>query len=134
MTSESETGALPASVLIVDDDPDHAYIARYVLLGLAPQLEVRIFTALAGLARELAAAPADSLVLLDRLLAGVETYAALEEARAARPDLRVALLSAWLTPEEEQRARSAGATTAAEKPASLDGWRALLGGLLGGSR
>lgn len=123
---------LPSTVLIVDDDPDHAFIARHVLLGLAPDLEVRVLTALDGLARELSTAPAESLVLLDRLLAGVETYAALEEARALRPDLRVALLSAWLTPEEEARAYLAGAATAAEKPATLDGWRALLGGLLAG--
>lgn len=129
MTAEAFTSI----VLIVDDDPDHAFIARHVLLGLAPDLEVRVLTALEGLAAELSAAPAGSLVLLDRLLAGVETYGALEETRAARPDLRVALLSAWLTPEEESRAMSAGATATAEKPATLDGWRALLRGLLAGA-
>ena len=124
---------LPSTVLIVDDDPDHAFIARHVLLGLAPGLEVRVLTTLEGLARELSAAPAGALVLLDRLIAGVETYPVLIEARTARPDLRVAVLSAWLTPEEERRARLAGASTAAEKPGTLDGWRALLGGLLAGA-
>jgi DNA-binding NtrC family response regulator len=134
MTSHAGASeAFTSMVLIVDDDPDHAFIARHVLLGLAPEMEVRVLSALEGLAAELSAAPAGSLVLLDRLLAGVETYGALEETRAARPDLRVALLSAWLTPEEEERARSAGATAAAEKPATLDGWRALLRGLLGGT-
>jgi DNA-binding NtrC family response regulator len=128
--TDMASDALPMTVLIVDDDPDHAFIARHVLLGLAPELEVRVLTALEGLAIELSAAPAGSLVLLDRLLAGVETYGALAETRAARPDLQVALLSAWLTPEEESRAMSAGATATAEKPSTLDGWRVLLRGLL----
>ena len=133
MTSAADRSTvLPSTVVIVDDDPDHTFIARHVLLGLAPHLEVRVLTTLEGLARELSAAPAGTLVLLDRLIAGVETYTALTEARAARPDLRVALLSAWLTPEEERRARLAGAAAAAEKPGTLDGWRALLGGLLAG--
>ena len=132
-TDASAFEGYASTVLIVDDDPDHAFIARHVLLGLAPDLEVRVLTALEGLAIELSAAPAGTLVLLDRLLAGVETYGALQETRAARPDLRVALLSAWLTPEEKARARAAGATATAEKPATLDGWRTLLRGLLAGA-
>jgi DNA-binding NtrC family response regulator len=117
-------------VFIVDDDVDHAFIARHVLRGLAPDADVRVLHALDGVARELAAAPAGTLVLLDRLLGGVETYGVLAETHATRPDLHVALLSAWLTPEEEARARAAGAAAASEKPSTLDGWRALLGSLI----
>src|SRR5215211_7223712 len=109
MTSTADrSSVLPSTVLIVDDDADHVFIARHVLHGLAPSIEVRVLTALEGLARELSAAPTGSLVLLDRLIAGIETYPALIETRVARPDLRVAVLSAWLTPEEERRARVAG--------------------------
>ncbi len=121
----------PGTVFIVDDEPDHALIARHVLRGMAPELEVRVLSTIEGLARELAVAPPGSAVLLDRLLGGVESYATLREVAAGRPDLRFTLVSAWLTPEEAERAREAGAADAAQKPANLDGWRTLFRGMLG---
>lgn len=121
----------PSTVFIVDDEADHALIAKHVLRGMAPDVEVRVLSALEGLAAELASAPAHTAVLLDRLIAGVESYPTLQEVAAARPDMRVTLVSAWLTPEEAQRARDAGASAATEKPGTLEGWRALFRSLLG---
>lgn len=126
-----EAAGAPSAVYIVDDEADHALIARHVLRGLAPDLEVRVLPALEGLAVELAAAPAGAAVLLDRMIGGVESYATLREVLVGRPDLRVTLVSAWLTPEEAVRAREAGAAAAQEKPASIEGWRGLFRRLLG---
>lgn len=126
------TATSPTAVLIVDDEPDHAFIARRVLLDLAPGVEVEVVSARAGLEELLLGAPQGALVLLDRLLGGIETYPALEVACTARPDLRIALLSAWLTPEEGSRARTAGAYRALEKPGTLQGWRDALRELLEG--
>ncbi|MCC6237132.1 MAG: response regulator [Dehalococcoidia bacterium] len=123
----------PRTVFIVDDEADHALIARHVLQGMAPDIDVRVLSALEGLAAELASAPRDSAVLLDRLIGGVESYPTLQEVVAARPDVRVTLVSAWLTPEEARRAREAGASVATEKPGSLEGWRALFRSVLGGA-
>lgn len=119
------------TVIIVDDEADHALIARHVLRGMAPDLDVRVLSALEGLTSELASAPRDTAVLLDRLIGGVESYATLQQVVTDRPDVRVTLVSAWLTPEEAQRAIDAGATAATEKPGSLDGWRALFRSMLG---
>lgn len=124
--------ATPATVIIVDDEADHALIATHVLRGMAPDIEVRVLSALEGLAAELARAPRHTAVLLDRLIGGVESYPVLREVVAARPDVRVTLVSAWLTPEEARRAHEAGASAATEKPGTLEGWRALFRGVLGG--
>lgn len=121
----------PRTVFIVEDEADHAQIAKHVLRGMAPDIEVRVLSALEGLAAELASAPPNTAVLLDRLIGGVESYPALQRVAAARPDMRVTLVSAWLTPEEAQRARDAGASAATEKPGTLEGWRALFRGILG---
>ena len=90
-------GAEPSAVFIVDDEADHALIATHVLRGLAPEMDVRVLSALEGLAVALASAPAGAVVLLDRMIGGVESYATLRAVLEARPDLRVTLVSAWLT-------------------------------------
>lgn len=117
-------------VLIVDDEADHALIVRHLLGALAPGAVIETIEVADGLAERLRDVPAGAAVLLDRLLGGVETLPVLE-GLAAREDLRVALVSAWLPPEEERRALEAGAFLATTKPATLDGWRALLRELLG---
>ncbi len=133
MFPREDAAAEASAVFIVDDEADHALIARHVLRGLAPNVDVHVLSALEGLAVELASAPVGAAVLLDRMLGGVESYATLRAVLEARPDLRVTLVSAWLTPEEAARARDAGAADAAEKPGTLEGWRALLRVVLAGA-
>ncbi len=133
MAPREDGGPTPSAVFIVDDEVDHALIARHVLRGLAPDMDVRVLSALEGLAVALASAPPGAAILLDRMIGGVESYATLRAVLEARPDLRVTLVSAWLTPEEAARAREAGAADAAEKPGNLEGWRALFRGLLAGA-
>ncbi len=120
----------PPAALIVDDEPDHAMIIERVLATLAPALDVRV-VALDDLERRLCEeAPAGALVLMDRMLGGREIYGTLHAVRERRDDLTIGLLSASLSDLDRQRALRAGAHEAAEKPASLEGWRTLLGRLL----
>ena len=120
----------PPAALIVDDEPDHAMIIERVLATLAPTLDVRI-VALDDVERRLCEeAPVGALVLMDRMLGGREVYGTLHAVRERRDDLTIGLLSASLSDLDRERALQAGAHEAAEKPASLDGWRMLLGRML----
>jgi DNA-binding response OmpR family regulator len=121
---------MPPAALIVDDEPDHAMIIERVFATLAPELDVQIVPAGEVERRLCLDAPVGALVLLDRLLGGRESYAALRAVRARRSDLTIGVLSASLSDVDRERALQAGADEAAEKPGSLDGWRALLGRLL----
>lgn len=120
----------PAAALIVDDEPDHALIIRHLLGELAPGLPIEVIGTAADLDARLRDAPGGALVLCDRLLAGTEVLPTLRGVAGERSDLTIALLSAWLSDEDRIRAMEAGATHAAQKPATLGEWRALLGDLL----
>ncbi len=119
------------SILIVDDDIDHAVILRTVLSAVAPDVPTETCTDPTRLPVALLAAPADAVVFIDRMLAGIASFAHLEHVRDARPDLHVVLLSSALSDEDRDRAREAGARDALEKPGTLAEWRVLLGQVLG---
>lgn len=118
-------------LLVVDDDIDHAVIVCTVLSSIAPDAEVETCTDTAGLPARLMEAQAHSLVLIDRMLNGVESLDLVRVAAASRPDLRMVVLSASLSAEDHERAIEAGAAEAAEKPASIAAWRDLLTGIIG---
>jgi DNA-binding NtrC family response regulator len=118
-------------VVIVDDEVDHAIIIRRVLADVAPHASVDVMTDPYRVEERLAEAPLKALLLMDRMLAGRRSIDLIPALLLARPDLSIALLSAALSDEDHGRALSAGALAAAEKPATLDGWRVLLRDLLG---
>lgn len=118
-------------VVIVDDELDHAVISRLVLSQVAPEVGVETFTDLQGLAARLAKVTPRSLVVMDRLLNGTESFGLIEELTSARPDVTVVLVSAVLNPQDAKRATDAGAMLAAEKPSDLVAWRAFFADLLG---
>lgn len=119
-------------VVIVDDELDHAVISRLVLAQVAPEVGVDTFTNLEGLGARLAAEVTPrSLVVIDRMLDGTESFGLIEELKGVRPDLTVVLVSAVLDPRDRQRAVEAGAMLAAEKPGDLVAWRAFFTDLLG---
>jgi CheY-like chemotaxis protein len=124
---------LPAAALVVDDEPDHAMLICHLLADLAPELSVEVISTAADLATRLRQAPAGALVLCDRLLGGAEVLPVLRSVAGDRSDLTIALLSAWLNDDDHARAIEAGATHAAQKPATLGEWRTLLGSLLEGA-
>jgi DNA-binding response OmpR family regulator len=118
-------------VVIVDDELDHAVISRLVLAQVAPEVGVETFTDLKGLGARLAEVTPRSLVVMDRMLNGTESFGLIEQLKAARPDLTIVLVSAVLSAHDHQRAVEVGATLAAEKPGDLIAWRAFFTDLLG---
>ena len=118
------------SVVIVDDEVDHALIVRLVLHQVAPDATVAVMTDPRALAARLVEAPLGSVVLLDHNLDGRDGIELLPLLAAERSDLRVVLLSAALTEPDRLRALAAGAYDAAEKPSSVAEWRAFVTALL----
>lgn len=113
-------------VLIVDDEIDHAVILRAVIASVAPDSSTDICTDPSRLPGALLEAEPRAVVFIDRLLHGVESFGYLPDVTRRRPDLYVVVLSSALSEEDQQRARSAGAAGAIEKPGSLALWRALV--------
>ena len=127
--SAGQTGAsvpLGRSVVIVDDEITLAMVMRVLVLEGWPDARVSVFTEIRDLVPRLLEVPIGSVVLMDRRLGGVDSYGMIATLIEARPDVRVAMLSASLGPEEITRARRAGAFAAHEKPAALSEWRQLL--------
>ncbi|MFA7248605.1 MAG: response regulator [Dehalococcoidia bacterium] len=120
----------PAAILVVDDDSDHAQIARIVLRSIAPGIPVDVCGSSALVLDAASELPRDTLVLMDRILHGRESFGAIVELRAARPDVWVVLLSAALSSVDRAYAIACGAYEAMEKPGSLDGWREMLGSVV----
>lgn len=114
------------SVVIVDDEITLAIVMRTLVLQGWPEAHVSVFTDPLNLGPRLREIPMDSIVLMDRRLGGIDSYGIISSLVQARPDVRVAMLSASLGPEEITRARHAGAFAAFEKPAALSEWRVLL--------
>lgn len=123
----------PRPILIVDDDIDHAVILRTVIASVAADSPTETCTDPSRLPDVLLEAERGTIVFIDRMLRGVESFSYLEKVSRARPDLHIVVLSAALSEEDERRARSAGAVAAIEKPGSLAQWRALVTSALDGA-
>ncbi|RLT41739.1 MAG: response regulator [Chloroflexi bacterium] len=113
-------------MVIVDDEVTLAVVMRTLVQQTWPGARVTVFTEPQDLPLRLLEVPVGSVVLMDRRLGGVDSYEIIRTLLAGRPDVRVAMLSASLGPEEITRARHAGAFAAYEKPAALGEWRQLL--------
>lgn len=120
----------PPAILIVDDDLDHAYIARIVLQSIVPAVPIEVRHAAAAAFDALMDLPRGSLVLIDRVLDDVESFDTIVRMRAERPDVSIVLLSAALSTVDRAYAIACGAFEAIEKPSGLDGWRTVLSALL----
>jgi DNA-binding response OmpR family regulator len=79
----------------------------------------------------LAGQPRGTLILVDRLLGGVESFDTVVRMRTLRPDAPVVMLSAALSSIDRAYALACGAADAIEKPSTLAGWRAVLAVLVG---
>jgi CheY-like chemotaxis protein len=99
-------------LVLVDDDPAHRDLIASLVGIAAPS------------------APTNALVLLDRRLGPRDALALLPALHALRPDLEIAVMSAFVTPEDRALLLAAGATSVFEKPGDLNGWRATLLSLL----
>ncbi len=120
----------PTAVLVVDDDANHAWIARLVLDALAPGLPVEVCIDAAAAREAIGGLPRGALVLMDRRLGGVETFDTVVDCRSRRPDVPVVMLSAMFTSIDRAYAIACGARDAIEKPSTLAEWRSVLGVLI----
>lgn len=114
------------NVVIVDDEATLAIVMRTLVLQGWPRAQVSIFTEPEDLPTRLSGIPHGAVVLMDRRLGGVDSYDLVRGLVRTRPDVRVAMLSASLGPEEVASARAAGAFAAYEKPGALSDWHRLL--------
>lgn len=113
-------------ILVVDDDIDHAVILHAVIASVAPESPTDTCTDPSRLPGVLLEAEPGAVVLIDRMLRGVESFGYLPEVTRTRPDLHIVVLSSALSPDDERRARSAGAAAAIEKPGTVAQWRVLV--------
>lgn len=122
-----------APIVIVDDDAAHRELIAHLVGIVSPQSPVTPLGP--DDADELAdLAPFGALILLDRRLAARDSLALVAPLRQARPDLRVALMSAFVTAEDRATCLEGGATTVFQKPGDVNGWRSTLMSLLGSDR
>jgi len=112
--------------VVVDDDINHAVIARTVIEMVVPGAEVQVMTDSRGLSRRLLDAPEGALVMTDRMMGLRESFGMIEAVRERRPDLRFVVLSAALSGEDQARALEAGAVMAVQKPPTVAEWRVLV--------
>ncbi len=119
------------TVLVVEDNPDHALLIRIAVQRAAPELGVRVVgdgckavSYLDGAApyEDREENPFPSLVLLDLLMPALDGFGVLDW-MAGRPkirDLPVVVLTSSASPGDEARALEHGAAAFYTKPASLD--------------
>jgi two-component system, OmpR family, catabolic regulation response regulator CreB len=122
----------PRVILLVEDEPDIAFVVR---LCLDPG---RFALACAGTLAEardlLARGPRPDLVVLDLGLPDGDGLTLCREVKAAHPGLPVMVLTAYTDDDARRLAREAGADRFVEKPFDPDDLRATVDELLGRRR
>lgn len=112
-------------IVIVEDDDAHRDLIEQLLALVAPESIVLALGA--DDADDLANyTPFGALVLLDRRLGARDSLELVRPLRRARADLGVAIMSAFVTPEDRAACLAAGAGTVFQKPGDLNGWRSTL--------
>lgn len=121
-------GETPVSVLLVEDNPDHATLAKLVISRLDEVREVRVASDGVQALELLRLGPLPDLILLDLRLPRLDGFSVLERLRddPALRHLPVVVLST--SPAEIDRVRSAtlGATAYLRKPLEAGALRELL--------
>jgi len=121
-------------VLVVDDQRDTLVTVQALLQRLGVGAQGRIAAARDGAqALELLASARDSgqpfdLMLLDWVLPDMDGADALRRARADQPGLRVAVMTAYGSPQVQAEARAQGSLTMLDKPVLPADLRRLFGG------
>ncbi|MBT5774293.1 MAG: response regulator [Dehalococcoidia bacterium] len=111
-----------ANIIIVDDEPAHAGLIEILLDDVAPGSNIAIVdpSDIDSLATR---AAFGSQLLIDRRLGSRDALDVVQRLSQDRPDIRVTLMSAFITETDRTEARHAGASAVFEKPMDLDGWR-----------
>jgi two-component system, response regulator, stage 0 sporulation protein F len=106
---------LPPAIILVDDEPDIRLILSHLLASVAGGYELlAVGTGAAALAA-LAARPIP-LLFTDYNMQGMNGLELVQKVKAASPTTTIVLISAYATPELEQRGRAAGVDYVMPKP------------------
>lgn len=119
------------TVLVVEDNPDHALLVRIAARRTYPDLDIRVvggggeaisYLDGTGPFEDRAENPFPRLVILDLVMPGVDGFGVLAWIRGAPKvgGLPVVVLTSSVNPGDEARALSMGAVAFYTKPASLD--------------
>ena len=119
------------TILVVDDNPDHALLVRLAVRSTFPEIDVRVADdgreCVAYLAGTLpfqsrASHPYPDLVILDLIMPGMDGCAVLEWIRDQEGSQTppVAVLTSSVNPSDVARALDLGASAFHTKPADLD--------------
>lgn len=131
MPGETIVPEFTRTVLVIEDNPDHALLVRIAAERVDPTLDVRVaadgLEALAylggdGQYDDRRAHPFPRLVILDLIMPRMDGFGVLEWVRS-RPELRalpVVILTSSVSPKDEARALRLGARAFYTKPADLD--------------
>ncbi len=122
VSEEPETAGGSGRVLIADDNPVNALIARRALetAGFAVTVAVTGSEALDAAARM-----TPDLVLMDLRMPVMDGFEAMRRLRASGSVMPIIAISAEMTPDIERRAREAGASGVAAKPLDAEALRSL---------
>ena len=119
------------TILVVEDNADHALLVRLALRRMFPEIDVRV----AGDGRDGVAYlagtspfegrqshPYPDLVILDLMMPGMDGFAVLEWIRAweQSPTAPVVVLTSSVNPDDKARALELGAKAFYTKPAGLE--------------
>ena len=108
-------GVRRTRVMLVDDDPSARFLMRTILSELPEEFEVVAETGRAQEAvAEMERSEAD-VVLLDAMMPITDGYELAGQLRAARPRIRLLLLSAFVDESVRRRARAAGIDACVDK-------------------
>ncbi len=105
-------------VLIVDDDPMVAESCRRIL-G-AEEIRVTVAGSVAEAKAALASDDSFDLMLTDIKMPKSDGFQLVEMVREKYPDLRILIMTGYLTPETTRRGRTIGAYGFVEKPFTPD--------------
>ena len=111
-----------ANIIIVDDEPAHAGLIEILLDDIAPGSDIAIVdpSEIDALAER---ASFGAQLLIDRRLGSRDALDLVQQLATDRPDMRITVMSAFITEADRIQARQAGASAVFEKPMDLDGWR-----------
>ncbi len=104
-----------ARILVVEDDPQNLYLASYLLRAAGHDV---LFAGDGEEAVEVALAQEPDVVLMDILLPKADGYEAMRRIRESRDarELPIVAVTAYAMPDDERKARAAGAQGHISKP------------------
>lgn len=120
----TDSVALPARVLVVDDNPVNVMVVQRMLKQLGVDSEVAEH---GRQALERAGRSQFDLVLMDCHMPEMDGYEATRRLHKSQPALPIVALTAGLTPEEQEACWSSGMDAILAKPVSMEKLRAELG-------